>query len=211
MLSTSTPCWTAPKEIAMSHAYANIAFTPAVRAAQTRDGSRAQYARAFESGGELEHAELGPGEAAFIQAQRSFYMATVSETGWPYVQHRGGRPGFLRVVDARTLVFTDVPGNRQFISVGNLAHNDRVALILMDYARRRRLKLMGRLSVQESTDGEQAGREMTIRVEAYDWNCPQHIPQRFEAEDVQRALDERDQRIAQLEAQLAQVASQPGV
>jgi hypothetical protein len=86
-----------------------------------------------------------------------------------------------------------------------------VALILMDYTRRRRLKLLGRLSVQESTDGEQAGREMTIHVEAYDWNCPQHIPQRFEAEDVQRALDERDQRIAQLEAQLAQVASPPGV
>lgn len=195
----------------MSNAYANITFTPAVRAAQARDGSRAQYARAFESGGELDHAELGPQEAAFIQAQRSFYMATVSETGWPYVQHRGGQPGFLRVVDARTLAFTDVPGNRQFISVGNLAHNDRVALILMDYTRRRRLKLLGRLSVQESTDVEHPGREMTIRVEAYDWNCPQHIPLRFEAEDVQRALDERDQRIAQLEAQLAQVASQPGV
>lgn len=194
----------------MSHAFADITFTPAVRAAQARDGSRAQYARAFESGGELEHAELGPSEAAFIQAQRSFYMATVSETGWPYVQHRGGRPGFLRVVDARTLVFTDVPGNRQFISVGNLANNDRVALILMDYARRRRLKLLGRLSVRDSTDPEHPGREMTIRVEAYDWNCPQHIPQRFEAEDVQRALDERDQRIAQLEAQLAQVAARPG-
>jgi predicted pyridoxine 5'-phosphate oxidase superfamily flavin-nucleotide-binding protein len=198
-------------EIKMSHAYANITFTPTVRAAQARDGSRAQYARAFESGGALDHAELGPEEAAFIQAQRSFYMATVSETGWPYVQHRGGRPGFLRVIDARTLAFTDVPGNRQFISVGNLAHNDRVALILMDYARRRRLKLLGRLSVQASTDPEHPGREMTIQVEAYDWNCPQHIPQRFEAEDVQRALDERDQRIAQLEAQLAQVASQPGV
>lgn len=194
----------------MSHAYANIAFTTAVRAAQTRDGSRAQYARAFESGGALDHAELGPQEAAFIQAQRSFYLATVSETGWPYVQHRGGRPGFLRVVDARTLVFTDVPGNRQFISVGNLARNDRVALMLMDYTRRRRLKLLGRLSVQASTDPEHPGREMTIRVEAYDWNCPQHIPQRFEAEDVQRALDERDQRIAQLEAQLAQAGSTPG-
>jgi len=195
----------------MSHAFANITFTPAVRAAQARDGSRAQYARAFESGDALDHAELGPEEAAFIHAQRSFYMATVSETGWPYVQHRGGQPGFLRVVDTRTLAFTDVPGNRQFISVGNLAHNDRVALILMDYTRRRRLKLLGRLAVRDAMDPEHPGREMTIQVEAYDWNCPQHIPLRFEAEDVQRALDERDQRIAQLEAQLAQVASQPGV
>ena len=184
----------------MSHAFAAIAFTPAVRAAQSLDGSRAQYARAFESGGALEQAELGPGETAFIHAQRSFYMATVSETGWPYVQHRGGAPGFLQVVDARTLAFTDMPGNRQFISVGNLAHDDRVALILVDYAHRRRLKLLGRLAVEKSSG---AGREMTIRVEAFDWNCPQHIPLRYEAEDVQRALDERDQRIAQLEASLA--------
>ncbi|WP_439518187.1 pyridoxamine 5'-phosphate oxidase family protein [Hydrogenophaga sp.] len=185
----------------MSHAFADITFTPAVRAAQSRDGSRAQYARAFESGGAVQHAQLGPDEAVFIQAQRSFYMATVSETGWPYVQHRGGAPGFLRVVDAHTLSFADLPGNRQFISVGNLEHEDRVALILVDYARRRRLKLLGRLAVLE-TPG--AGREMTIRVEAFDWNCPQHIPVRFEAEDVQRALHERDQRIVQLEALLAE-------
>lgn len=187
----------------MRHAFANIAFTPAVRAAQAHDGSRAQYARAFESGGEIQYAELGPEEEAFIHAQRSFYMATVSETGWPYVQHRGGKPGFLRVVDARTLAFTDLPGNRQFISIGNLAHNDRVALILVDYAHRRRMKLLGRLAVRESTDPARPGREMTIHVEAYDWNCPQHIPLRFDAEDVQRALDERDRRIAELEALLA--------
>lgn len=98
----------------------------------------------------MRNAELGPDEAAFIHAQRSFYMATVSETGWPYVQHRGGAAGFLRVVDAKTLTFTDLPGNRQFISVGNVANDDRVALILMDYTHRQRLKLLGRLSVQES-------------------------------------------------------------
>lgn len=187
----------------MSHAFANIAFTPAVREAQARDGSRAQYARAFESGGAIRNAELGPDEEAFIHAQRSFYMATVSETGWPYVQHRGGSPGFLRVVDPRTLSFTDLPGNRQFVSVGNLAYDDRVALILVDYAHRRRLKLLGRLSVQESTDAGRPQRDMTIRVEAFDWNCPQHIPIRFDAEDVQKALDERDERIARLEALLA--------
>jgi predicted pyridoxine 5'-phosphate oxidase superfamily flavin-nucleotide-binding protein len=192
----------------MSHAFADIAFTPAVREAQARNGSRAQYARAFEEGAEVRNAEFGPDEAAFILAQRSFYMATVSESGWPYVQHRGGQPGFLKVVDARTLSFVDVPGNRQFISVGNLAHNDRVALILVDYAHRQRLKILGRLSVREFTGEGRLQREMTIRVEAFDWNCPQRIPLRFEAEDVQRALDERDLRIAQLEAELASV--QPG-
>jgi predicted pyridoxine 5'-phosphate oxidase superfamily flavin-nucleotide-binding protein len=189
-------------ETDMGHAFAEITFTPAVRAAQARDGSRAQYARAFESGGAVHHAELGPDEAAFIHAQRSFYMATVSETGWPYVQHRGGAPGFLQVVDPRTLVFTDLPGNRQFISVGNLAQDDRVALILVDHAQRRRLKLLGRLAVAQASEG--TGRQMTIRVEAFDWNCPQHIPVRFEAEDVQRALKRRDQRIAELEALLAE-------
>ena len=193
----------------MSHAFANIAFTPAVREAQVRDGSRAPYARAFEAGEAVRHAELGPDEAAFIQAQRSFYMATVSETGWPYVQHRGGQPGFLRVVDPTTLSFTDLPGNRQFISVGNLATNDRAALILVDYAHRQRLKILGRLGVVESPGPKGRHREMTIHVEAFDWNCPQHIPLRFEAEDVQRALDERDQRIAQLEAQLAKSNRDP--
>lgn len=187
----------------MSHAFANIAFTPSVRDAQVRDGSRAHYARSFEADPEPSHAALSANEAQFIQSQRSFYMATVSESGWPYVQHRGGKPGFLKVIDAKTLSFTDVAGNRQFISVGNLAINDRVALILVDYAHRQRLKIMGRLSWVEGVMNGKNQREMTIRVEAFDWNCPQHIPIRFEADDVQRALDERDQRIAVLERQLA--------
>lgn len=187
----------------MSHAFAHIAFTPTVRLAQARDGSRAQYARAFEAEGNSRNAEIGPDEAAFIGDQRCFYMASVSETGGPYVQHRGGSPGFLKVVDAKTLSFVDLPGNRQFISVGNLAHDDRVALILVDYARRQRLKILGRLSVREITGESRPRREMTIQVEAFDWNCPQHIPVRFEAEDVQRAMDARDQRIAQLEVELA--------
>ena len=195
----------------MSHAFANIAFTPAVREAQARDGSRARYARAFESSDAVRNAELGLDEEAFIHAQRSFYMATVSETGWPYVQHRGGSPGFLRVVDPKTLSFTDLPGNRQFISVGNLAHDDRVALILVDYAHRRRLKILGRLVVHEIANAEPRQREMTIHVEAFDWNCLQHIPVRFEAEDVQRAIDERDQRIAELEGVLAKLTSAPGI
>ena len=131
-------------------------------------------------------------------------MATVSDTGWPYVQHRGGAPGFLRVVDAKTLSFADLPGNRQFISVGNVANDDRVALILMDYTHRQRLKLLGRLSVEESPGTGRTERTMTIQVEAFDWNCPKYIPMRFEADDVQRALEERDRRIAELEAQLAE-------
>jgi predicted pyridoxine 5'-phosphate oxidase superfamily flavin-nucleotide-binding protein len=195
----------------MSHAFADIAFTPAVRESQARDGSRANYARAFESEGPRRNAELGPDEVAFIEAQRSFYMATVSETGWPYVQHRGGAPGFLKVVDPKTLTFTDVPGNRQFISVGNLRGDDRVALILVDYAHRQRMKLLGRLAVVESGAPGRRQREMRLSVEAFDWNCPQHIPLRFEAEDVQRALDERDRRIVELEAALALAArSGPG-
>lgn len=194
----------------MSHAFANIAFTPAVREAQARDGSRARYARAFESSDVVRNAELGPDEEAFIHAQRSFYMATVSETGWPYVQHRGGSPGFLHVVDPTTLSFTDLPGNRQFISVGNLTHDDRVALILVDYAHRIRLKLLGRLVVHEIADAESLRREMTIHVEAFDWNCPKYIPVRFESEDVQRALNERDQRIAELEGLLAKLTNNQG-
>ena len=191
----------------MRHAFATIAFTPAVRDVQARDGSRAQYARAFESGDSVRNAELGPEEATFIHAQRSFYMATVSETGWPYVQHRGGSPGFLHVVDPRTLSFAELPGNRQFISIGNNANDDRVALILVDYAHRQRLKLLGRMEVHESPRPERTQRDVTIHIEAFDWNCPKYIPVRFEAEDVQRALNERDQRIAQLEALLAKAGT----
>jgi len=203
----------------MSHAFADIAFTPAVKAAQTRDGSRANYARSFEGDGEVFNHRLGEAEREYIAAQRSLYIATVSETGWPYLQHRGGPRGFLKVLDDKTLAFADYAGNRQLISVGNLAVNDRVALILMDYAQRVRLKLLGRLAVQDLAAGDTLAstlidpgyrarpqRAMLITVEGFDWNCPQHIPVRIEAEDVQRALDDRDQRIAALEAQLAALA-----
>ena len=185
----------------MSHAFADITFTPAVQEAQTRDGSRARYARAFESGGPPRNAELGPDEAAFIRAQRSFYMATVSETGWPYVQHRGGSPGLLKVVDPKTLSFTDLPGNRQFISVGNLAQDARVALILVDYAHRQRMKLLGRLSVRESSGGGRPQREMTIHVEAFDWNCPQHITPRYTQEELAKILEPMRRRLDDLEAE----------
>jgi predicted pyridoxine 5'-phosphate oxidase superfamily flavin-nucleotide-binding protein len=141
-------------------------------------------------------------------------MATVSETGWPYVQHRGGPPGFLQVLDAHTLAFADYAGNRQMVSVGNAAVNDRVALILVDYAQARRLKVLGHVRVVEldaeaakaapAAPGARVQRMMHIDVAAFDWNCPQHIPRRFEAEDVQRALQERDDEIRRLRQALGQ-------
>ena len=208
----------------MPNAFAEIAFTPAVKAAQQRDGSRASYARNFEGGADTSHQRLGDDEARFIFQQRSFYMATVSETGWPYVQHRGGPRGFLKVLDDQTLAFADFAGNRQLISVGNVANNDRVALILMDYAQRVRLKILGHLQVHDLAGDEALTRKlhsadykarpqraMTIRVAGFDWNCPQHIPMRIDADDVQRALEERDARIAVLEQQLKATAiASPG-
>jgi predicted pyridoxine 5'-phosphate oxidase superfamily flavin-nucleotide-binding protein len=208
----------------VSHAFAEIAFTPAVKAAQVRDGSRAQYARAFErDDGTVSHRELGPDEAAFLADQRSLVLATVSETGWPYVQHRGGPKGFVKVLDSGRIAFADFAGNRQLVSVGNVgAGNDRVALLLIDHAHRVRLKILGRLSVVDFDVRDPAHaallepgyaarpqRVFTIAVEAFDWNCPQHIPVRIDAEDVQRALDERDARIAALQARLRELEAAP--
>jgi predicted pyridoxine 5'-phosphate oxidase superfamily flavin-nucleotide-binding protein len=200
----------------MPHAFAALAFTPSVKTAQERDGSRAAYARRFEAGGEPFNDTLGEDEAGFIAACRSFYLATVSETGWPYVQHRGGPAGFVHVLDGKTLAFADYAGNRQLVTVGNLARNDRVALIMVDYARRTRLKLLGRLHHHDLGDDEalarrlaapgyaaRAQRAFVVTVEAFDWNCPQHIPQRFDAELVRDELAARDARIAQLEAELS--------
>lgn len=140
----------------------------------------------------------------------------MSETGWPYLQHRGGPSGFVKVLDPRTIAFADFAGNRQLVSVGNAAGNDRIALILMDHAHRRRLTLLARLAVADLRSGDplfetlvspdckaRPQRAVRFTVEGFDWNCPQHIPVRFDAEDVQRALVERDTRIARLEAELA--------
>lgn len=200
----------------MSHAFGNLAFTPAVKAAQQRDGSRASYARNYETAVETFNDTLGDTEVGFIAAQRSVYLATVSETGWPYVQHRGGPAGFLKVLDAKTVAFADFAGNRQMVSVGNLTLNDRVAMILVDYAQGSRLKLLGRLAMHDLRPGDALSpqlltpgyrarpqRAFVISVEAFDWNCGQHIPQRIDVEDVQKALAERDAQIAELQAQLA--------
>lgn len=183
----------------MSRAYADLAFTPTVRALQTRMGSRSSYA-ALDRAADRRDA-LTEREAAFIRERDGFYQATVSETGWPYVQFRGGPAGFLQVLDAKTLAYADFRGNLQYISVGNLEGNDRVSLMLMDYANQRRLKILGRVRLVGLTeDAEllarlrprqvraQVERAFVITVEAYDWNCPQHITPRFTEAEIEQAL-----------------------
>jgi uncharacterized protein len=200
----------------MGHRFAELAFTPAVKAAQVREGSRDAY-RKLEEGGP-HHDRLGPAEAAFLGARDSFYLASVGETGWPYVQHRGGPPGFLKVLDERTIGFADFRGNRQHVSVGNLGGDDRVSLILVDYPNRRRLKILGRARVVEpdrepetvarlEVPGYRAKveRGILVAVEAFDWNCPQHITPRYTEAEVAEAVAPLRARIAELEAALAAV------
>jgi predicted pyridoxine 5'-phosphate oxidase superfamily flavin-nucleotide-binding protein len=178
----------------MGRAFSDLMFTPEVRSVQARLGSRDAYT-AFDSTDDRRDA-LGPREAAFITARDGFYQATVSETGWPYVQFRGGPAGFLKVLDAKTIAYADFRGNRQYVSTGNLQRNDRVSLILMDYAHRSRLKLAGRVHlIDAQADPElmarlqmpgypaRLERAVVITVEAFDWNCPQHITPRFTAEE----------------------------
>ena len=197
----------------MGHQFSKIAFTPTIRALQEADGSRASYAK--NELGEPHHDRLSEREAAFIGMRDSFYMATVTETDWPYIQHRGGPTGFLRVLDEKTIAFADFRGNRQFVSVGNLAKNDRVALFLMDYAHQARLKILGHARVIELKDdpvlaaklalpGYRAKpeRAFVITVDAFDWNCPQHIVKRFTLADVEDAVGAMKARIAELEAEL---------
>jgi predicted pyridoxine 5'-phosphate oxidase superfamily flavin-nucleotide-binding protein len=196
----------------MSHRFAEIAFTPNVKKAQEVNGSRRSYTRLEK--GEVHHDVLGPREAAFIAQRDSFYMATVSETGWPYIQHRGGPPGFVRVLNQKTIGFADFRGNRQYISVGNLETNDRVSMILMDYPNRARLKILGRarlvgldeqdiltrLSLPDYRAVVERG--FVITVEAFDWNCPQHITPRFTPAEIGKAVAPLHQRIAELEQML---------
>jgi hypothetical protein len=199
----------------MSHRFADIAFTGAVKAVQEQYRTRSQNERLQQTGGP--HDALGDAETAFIAERDSFYMATVSETGWPYAQHRGGPLGFLRVLGPKLLAFADFRGNTQLISAGNAAVNDRVSLILMDYRRRQRLKLLGRLrfedagrvapeilkAVQLPGYRGRVERVALIEVEAFDWNCPQHITPRFTEAEVRSAVQPLHDRIAELEAKLA--------
>jgi predicted pyridoxine 5'-phosphate oxidase superfamily flavin-nucleotide-binding protein len=194
----------------MAHNFGSLVFTPVVKAIQEKYGSRRQYARMEGSSPSADH--LGPEESAFIAERDSFYMATVGATGWPYVQHRGGPKGFLIVIDDHTIAFADFRGNKQFISTGNIGTDNRVALIMVDYPRQTRLKILGRTEVFE---GERARewmerlrepgykavieRAYVIKVEAFDWNCPQHITPRFTAEQIQEALAPVERRLQDLE------------
>lgn len=209
------------------HRYASdVAFTPAVKAIQARNGSREAYARV--EAGHGWKTELTEDLAGFVARQRSFFLATANAEGQPYVQHRGGPPGFLRVLDPNTLGFADFRGNRQYITVGNLGENAKVHLFLIDYTSRSRVKIWGEARVitgdhdpHDGFDGSPAARKalldsltpsdydakpervILVRVRAWDINCPQHIPLRLEAEHVAAALEAKDLEIARLRSELA--------
>ena len=195
----------------MPYGFLDIASTPSVRAAQQAHGSADLWAA-----GKFDRASdrFTAAEAEFIAARDSFYLASVAQSGWPYVQHRGGPPGFLRLLDEKTLAFADFRGNRQYISLGNTTANDRVALIMMDYANRRRLKLYARLEVMDlAADPELAAklalpgykarpeRAMVLHLAAFDWNCPQHITPRYTEAELEETLLPMRAHLARLEAE----------
>jgi predicted pyridoxine 5'-phosphate oxidase superfamily flavin-nucleotide-binding protein len=195
----------------MPYGFLDIAITPSVQAAQARNDSAHLWDnfkgdRAFD--------RLTENEVAYIAERDSFYMASVSETGWPYVQHRGGPRGFLRVIDDRTLAFADFAGNRQYISLGNLAADSRVSLILVDYANRRRRKIFAHAEAKALADDPKLAeaiatpgyrgrveRAFVLHLDAFDWNCPQHITPRFDEPDVAQAIGALQKRIEELEAE----------
>ncbi|WP_407120695.1 pyridoxamine 5'-phosphate oxidase family protein [Bradyrhizobium sp. STM 3561] len=202
-----------------AHTYASdVAFSPAVKAIQARKGSREAYADSEQRGWRT---EVDDNVAAFLADANSFYFATASAEGQPYIQHRGGPKGFLKVLDKQTLAFADYAGNRQFITQGNLSENPKAYIFVMDYAHRRRVKIWGEARVVEDDEalttslmpkGYRARPEQVIlfKIAAWDTNCPQHIPQKFDAGDVAAALAARDQRIAELEAELAALKGEKG-
>ena len=197
---------------------ADVMFSPAVKAIQARKGSRESYARVAETRGFRR--EVDADLADRLAEATSFYLATASADGQPYIQHRGGPKGFLKVLDSRTLAFADFSGNRQYITQGNLSETPRAYIFLMDYAHRRRVKIWGTARVVEDDAalteslmpaGYRARPEQVIlfTIEAWDTNCPQHIPQKFDAADVAEAIAVRDTRIAELEAELARLKGEP--
>ena len=190
--------------------FGSLVFTPLVKKLQERYGSRRQYERMESSG--ASHDRFGEFESEFLSERDSFYWATVGATGWPYVQHRGGPKGFLKVIDDDTLALADYRGNKQFISTGNLLSDDRIALIMVDYPRQARLKILGRVEIFE---GEKAKvwldrvrvpvyqavieRVFVIHVEAFDWNCPQHIPPRYTPDEIREGMHAIEDRVQTLE------------
>lgn len=201
----------------MARAFAEIAFTPSVKALQEKQGSAGGYAKFLSPDAERGD-RLGEREAAFISARDGFYQATVSETGWPYVQFRGGPAGFLKPIDEQTIGYPDYRGNRQYLSAGNLSKDERVALILMDYPNRRRLKIWGRARlIDAAADPDlierlhDAGyrarpeRAVIITIAAFDWNCPQHIPQRMTVEELRPVLAPLHEELARLREENARL------
>jgi predicted pyridoxine 5'-phosphate oxidase superfamily flavin-nucleotide-binding protein len=190
--------------------FGSLVFTPLVKKLQEKYGSRRQYERMENSGATQNR--FTPFETEFLAQRDSFYMATTGATGWPYVQHRGGPKGFLKVIDDHTLAFADFRGNKQYISTGNLLTDNRIALIMVDYPRQARLKILGRVEI---LDGDQAAgwldraripeentaieRVFVIHVEAYDWNCPQHITPRYAAEEIREGMKSIEDRVQVLE------------
>jgi len=199
----------------MPQRFYELAFTPSVKAEQAKHGSAHQYDR-MENNDAFQNT-LGVSEQHFLSLRDSFYMASVSETGWPYIQHRGGPPGFVHVLSPSLIGFADLRGNKQYISLGNLDKDNRVALFFMDYPNQTRLKILGRVEIHEN-DAESARllkelstadpkavaeRAILIHVEGFDWNCPQHITPRYTEAEIERAIAPLHKRIADLEAQLA--------
>lgn len=199
--------------------FGSLVFTPVVKDLQERYGSRRQYERLSDQG--ALNRGLGPDEREFIGERDSFYMATIGSTGWPYIQHRGGPKGFLKVLDDKAIAFADYRGNKQYVSTGNLLTDDRVALILMDYPHQARLKVLGHAKITERAeandllevvrdDEEKAfvERVYVIQVEAFDWNCPQHITPRFTVDEIRTVLAPFEQRLQTLEAENARLRAQ---
>jgi predicted pyridoxine 5'-phosphate oxidase superfamily flavin-nucleotide-binding protein len=195
----------------MAANFLHLAVTDSVRQAQEHYYGDSHPAAADAAGPD----ELTPEEMDFIQARDSFYMATVNADGWPYIQHRGGLPGFLRILDSQQLAFADYRGNRQMLSTGNLAANDRVALFLMDYPQRTRLKILGHARVEDARQHPELVQQLAepeshriverlflIKVVAFDWNCPKYITPRYTAEEIQELVGPLRQRITELEATL---------
>lgn len=201
----------------MTRAFTEIAFTPAVRKIQHEQGVGDAYKKFMSPEAERKD-RLGPAEAAFIAARDGFYQATVSQTGWPYVQFRGGPRGFLKVLDEAHIAYADFRGNRQYVSAGNISTDGRVSLILMDYPNRRRLKLWGRarlVSLEDDAPLAEAvvlkeyravpERAVVIEVAALDWNCPQHIPQRLTVEEMSKQLAPMKAELMRLQAENAEL------
>jgi uncharacterized protein len=201
-----------------THTYSSdVAFTPAVKAIQTRKGSREGYAQVEQSGGW--RTEIDEKLAAFLANTNSFYMATATADGQPYIQHRGGPKGFIKVLDKHTIAFTDYSGNRQFLTQGNLSENNKAHIFIMDYTHRRRVKIWGEARVIEDDPaltqslmpkGYRARPEQVIvfKISAWDTNCPQHIPQKFDAADVAQAMSEAAAKIAALETEIARLKAE---